>query len=403
MKHLIPILTVIFFASCMDQGDKISQWRGKDRDGIYFESNLLKKWPDQGPSLLWASEEVGNGYGSPVITTDNVFVNGEIDSTGYLFSFDLEGNLLWKSAYGKEWMVNYIGSRSTPTVVEDLVYVCSGMGDVACFSVGNGEQKWALNMIEQFNGKNIRFGYSQSLLVDEDKVYCAPGGADTNIVALNRFTGEKIWICKGVGEISAYCSPLLIQLPARKLLVTFSDNAFLGVDVETGKLLWTYKQPKGCDIHGNTPIYEDGYLYYATGCGDGTVKLKLAEDGSSVTEVWTNKSIDNIQGGFVKIDDYLYGIGYRKKYLKKVAVETGEVKDSLAFDRGITIYADSMLYCYNEKGKMGLVKPENLQLVSQFPIEKGTEEHYAHPAIRDGVLYVRHGNALMAYSIKKES
>ena len=32
-----------------------------------------------------------------------------------------------------------------------------------------------------------------------------------------------------------------------------------------------------CDIHGNTPIYENGSpLYYVAGCGNGTVKLQIS-------------------------------------------------------------------------------------------------------------------------------
>ncbi|NOQ25624.1 MAG: hypothetical protein GQ564_09720 [Bacteroidales bacterium] len=52
---------------------------------------------------------------------------------------------------------------------------------------------------------------------------------------------------------------------------------------------------------------------------------------------------------------------------------------------------------------MNLINPEpKLTLVSKFRIEKGTNEHFAHPVIKNGVLYVRHGNVLLAYNIRKE-
>lgn len=405
MKNVSIFLIAILCFACNPKQKKVSEWRGENRSGIYNESNLLKEWPANGPSVLWELEGIGNGYGSPVISDNTLFVNGEVDSVAYLFALDLQGKMLWKTDFGKDWMVNFIGSRSAPTVVDDLVYVASGMGDVACIEKDSGTLKWKINMLEKFEGKNTRFGYSQSLLVDGDLVFAAPGGAENNVIALDRFSGETKWTCPGVGEISAYCSPLLLEFPTRNVLVTFSDNALMGIESQTGRMLWTHVQDTLCDINGNTPIYENGYLYYVTGCGNGTVKLKVSEDGGQITEMWRNKDLDNIMGGVVKINDKIIASGHRKKLWKSVDANTGENRDTLDFGRGATIAADGLVYCYNEKGEVGLVKvnSDNLELVSQFKVTKGTKEHFAQPVINNGVLYIRHGDALLAYDIKAKS
>ncbi|BAX82123.1 PQQ-binding-like beta-propeller repeat protein [Labilibaculum antarcticum] len=405
MKNLSILIIAVLLFACNSKQKKVSDWRGENRSGIYDETNLLKEWPADGPNLLWDIDSIGNGYGSPVFSDDIMYLNGEIDSLAYLIALDLQGNILWKTQFGKDWMKNFIGSRSTPTVVDDLVYVASGMGDIACIQAESGEIKWKINMLEKYEGKNTRFGYSQSLLVDGDLVFASPGGAENNIIALNRFTGEMAWTCAGVGEVSAYCSPLLLDFPSRKVLVTFSDNALLGIESQTGKLLWTELQDTLCDINGNTPIFEDGYLYYVAGCGNGTVKMKVSEDGSQITEVWRNKELDNIMGGAVKLNGKIIASGHRKKVWKSVDAETGETQDTLSFGRGSTIAADGMLYCYNERGQVGLVNvtPETMELVSKFKVTKGTKEHFAQPVINKGVLYIRHGDALLAYDIKKKS
>lgn len=405
MKNLSILLIAVLLFACNTKQKKVSEWRGENRSGIYNETNLLKVWPADGPELLWDIDSIGNGYGSPVISENTMYLNGEIDSLAYLIALDLQGKILWKTEFGKDWMKNFIGSRSAPTIVDDLVYVASGMGDIACINAESGEIKWKINMLEKFQGKNTRFGYSQSLLVDGDLVFAAPGGAENNIVALNRFTGEMTWTCAGVGEVSAYCSPLLLDFPSRKVLVTFSDNALLGIESQTGKLLWTELQDTLCDINGNTPIFENGYLYYVAGCGNGTVKMKISEDGSQITEVWRNKELDNIMGGAVKLNGKIIASGHRKKVWKSVDAETGETRDTLSFGRGATIAADGMLYCYNERGQVGLVKvtPDSMELVSKFKVTKGTKEHFAQPVINNGVLYIRHGDVLLAYDIKKKS
>ncbi|MEI6696766.1 MAG: PQQ-binding-like beta-propeller repeat protein [Bacteroidota bacterium] len=409
MKNFYFLLLILFLYAFTEIGVKpdkpeISQWRGVFRDGKYNESGLLRSWPENGPTLLWFSDSIGNGYGSPVITSDRVYVMGEIDSSGYLFAFDLKGQLLWKSFYGIEWMENFTGSRSTPTVIDDLIYVCSGMGEIVCFEKEKGNKKWSKNMITDFNGQTIRFGYSESLLIDETTLFATPGGNDTNVIALNRMNGELKWIGKGKNQSSAYCSPLLINLAGRKVIVTFSLSELMGLDAKDGSLLWSHAQDTICDIHGNTALYENGSIYYAAGCGNGLVKLSLTEDGSKINEVWRSKDLINYFSGFVKVNDKIFAASEKKNKWLSVDANSGKLMDSLDYKKGVTIYADSMLYCYNDKGQIGLVNPyaEKMQLISSFKISKGTKEHFSHPAIKNGCLYVRHGQSLMVFNIKSK-
>jgi outer membrane protein assembly factor BamB len=235
------------------------------------------------------------------------------------------------------------------------------------------------------------------------KVFFAPGDSiKTNVVALNRFTGEEIWTSFAKGEKPAFCSPMMINLPARKLLVTFSEFHLFGLDAATGELLWSHEDSL-VDVKGNTPIYDNGYIY-ATSYGNGTIKLKLSEDGTSVTEVWKNMKVNSIQEGLLKVGDKLLGTGYKKFYLRVIDDKTGELIDSLKTGNGSAIYADNMLYVYSDRGKTSLVKLNpKLEMVSSFRVKKGTKEHFAHPVIKNGVLYIRHGNALMAFDIKKKA
>lgn len=396
----LPILLLI--VSCSRQPE-IAQWRGPNRDGHYPDKDLLKQWPAEGLKLIWASDSVGDGYGSPVITKDALFITGAIDSTAYLYSFDLKGNLRWKVAYGQEWATNFPGSRSAPTVVGDLVYVVSGKGEMACIKRNDGSKVWSVNLFTDLHGKNTIFGYSEGLLAYDPMIYCAPGGADTNVVALNRFTGKMIWKSKGVGQLSAFCSPRIIQRGKHNILLTFSELSMLGIDADNGKLLFAHKQDTVGNVHSNAPIFDKGFLYYVAGDGNRTVKLKLADDGESITEVWRSKPFDNIMGGVVQVDNRLIATGHRKQELMSLDMESGNVTQQLKIGRGATIYADGMIYLYDEKGNFHLVDPAGggLKEVSTFKVTRGTKEHFSHPVIGYGVLYIRHGKSLMAYDIKK--
>ncbi|MGQ8338549.1 outer membrane protein assembly factor BamB family protein [Sunxiuqinia sp. A32] len=413
MKQNLLLLALLLFAGCQ-QKPQLTEWRGPNRSGIYNETNLLKSWPEKGPDLIWEKETVGNGYSSPIVTDEFIYITGEIDSLGCLFKFDLSGNKVWQSEYGKEWTTNFQGSRGTPTLYGDQIYICSGVGDIACIQSSTGKLIWKKNMINDFEGVSPRFGYAQALAIDDNKIFCLPGGEQFNIVALDRMTGELIWSNEGFKERPGYNPSQIIKLADEKLLVTFSAYHLMGIDTETGKIIWSHEQtnikpdergPGKGDTHGNTIIYEDGYLYYAAGDGNCGVKLKLSQDGKAIEEEWTNKSFDCYMGGIVKIDSKLYGSGTQKPYLKCIDCQSWEVSDSLKIGNGALISADNMLYYYNFKGEVYLIDPSEdaMKPVSSFKIEKGTKEHFSHPVINGGVLYIRHGNYLGAYDIKNNS
>jgi outer membrane protein assembly factor BamB len=415
MKKLQSILVCVFvfIAAHQSFAQKVYQWRGDNRDGIYDENKLLKIWPEKGPELLWFTEEIGQGYAAPVITNDKLLINGEADSTSYLYAFDLSGKLLWKSAngkeyYGKGFSASFPGSRSTPTVVGDLVYTSSGRGRLAGYELSTGKEKWAVDMVPDLGGIENQFGFAESPLIDGDKVYFMAGGAQNNVLALNRFTGKTIWTSKAIGDTAAFCSPLLITLPARKILVTISAHFVFGVDAQNGELLWSTKTLENFafeKLHCNTPIYADGFIYFTAGdeAANGAVKLQLSADGKSIKEVWRNVNVTNAQGGFIKLDNRLFTTT-KKKRLVCVDTSNGSVIDSLSANKGGLIYADAKFYCYNETGDVKLIKFENNKFfeISKFKVEKGTKEHFSHPVIANGTMYIRHGRALMAYDIKEK-
>jgi outer membrane protein assembly factor BamB len=414
MKNISILFILTLFLTSSTGPIKIYEWRGPDRSGIYPESNLLKKWPAEGPRELWSIKNIGNGFVSPVFSGENFYITGEIDSMEILFSFNLKGEKQWQTTLGREWTKSFPGSRSAPTIVGDLLYVGTGLGNLYCVNRANGRILWSKDLVTDFNGALPLHGHSESALICEEKIFWTTGGKINNVVALNRFTGKLIWSNKGFGERSAYNSPKLIELPARKIMVTFSAYHLMGFDIATGNLLWSHEQdnyppdkriPGNGDTHSNTILYEKGSIYYTAGDGNCGVKLKLSDDGTKITEVWRNKSFDSFMGGIVKIGDYIYGSGTVKPELLGINSSTGVLTDSLRVGSGAIISADNMLYYYTQKGDMMLLSCNNgkIEKVSSFRIKEGTLQHFSHPVINKGILYQRHGNTLMAFDIHNKA
>jgi len=409
------ILSVMFGSACKQAIDPSAQFRGPDRSGIFAsETDLLRQWPDDGPAEIFFIDSIGDGYGSPIVSDDRMYFTGSPDSMAVLYCYDLEGSQLWSIELGREWVTNYPGSRSAPTLAGNYLYTGTGFGDLYCVDIREQEITWTRNLQEDFQGILPRFGHSESPLVHGDKVFWTAGGSEYNVLALDRFTGETTWSSEGMKERSGYHPPRVITAPGgRELLLTFSAYHLMAFDVESGELLWTHAQdnyPAGerkpgiGDTHSNTVIYENGSIWYAAGDGNCGVKLLLSEDGSSISEAWRNKGFDSYMGGIVKLGDYIYGSATAQPQLRSIHAQTGVITDSLMIGRGVVIAADSMIYYYSQNGNMYLVAYNDGQLeeVSSFRISKGSREHFSHPLIHDGVLYLRRGQAVMGYDIQAD-
>jgi len=409
-KGFLYLIVLLLISSCAEKSE-FSDWRGPNRDGIYHEDGLLKKWPKEGPALLWSYEGLGYGHSSVAIGSNKVYVAGITDtlqSTGSLFAFDLSGELLWKKDYGKEFTDNFQGTRSTPVIVDDLIYIESGAGAIYCLIADNGEEVWSKDFFLDFGVDSvIQFGFAESVLIDGDHLICVPGGKDNNVVALNRLTGDMVWASKGHGESATYNSPILIELGTQRLVIAMTAGSIMGIDADTGEMYWQIEQTQGNKIHANTPVYYDGKLVVSSvdpTSTSGMVQIELLDEGKDAKVVWRNRKFRNLFGGVIKIDTCLYGSAYMRSDWQVISWNSGDMLvQNKELGGGAIIYADGMFYCYTENdGEMALVdaNPEKFEIISKFKVPLGTNEHWAHPVIDKGILYIRHGDALMAYNIK---
>ncbi len=403
IKKAIVLVSFIFVTSMLLKAQTPTKWRGPNGNGVYNETGLLKKWPAKGPEILWHFDNLGQGHSSPAFANGLIYISTMFETTGYIYAITPDGKLKWKAPYGPEMSESYPGSRATPVIAGDLLYIYSGLGVLTCMDSKNGNVKWRKNVFKDFDGTNIQWGVTETVVVDGGLVYVTPGGKKNNVVALNRNNGDLVWTSPAKGETSAYCTPLLVELPARKLLVTMTANHIIGIDASTGKMLWSHPQTNRYQVHANTPVYHDGGLFCFSGYGQGGVKLELSKDGSSVTKAWFSDKLDSRMGGMVLVNGFLYGSGDNNREWRCVDWKTGAEKYAdKSIGKGVVIYADGMLYCYSDKGELALAvaTPAGFKLVSQTKVELGSEQHWSHPAIDNGRLYLRHGNVLIAYKIK---
>jgi outer membrane protein assembly factor BamB len=404
---------VSFFAASLTIGyGQLYEWRGPGRSGVYDESGLLKKWPSGGPVLLWETENMGDGYSSPTVTDDAIYVTGRRDSSDILIALTLAGKKKWEMVYGKAWMTNHTGSRCTPTFYNGNIFLISGSGDIVCIG-SDGKLRWSKNHYKLYDGKPLMFGISESPLIVDNMVIASPGGKKASIVAFNIADGKVLWEADPLGE-PQYVNPKLIEYAGKKMIVTVMGTYILAVDSKDGKVLWKVDYPeinaatgRVMKNHATTPIYHDGNILIADGYNWVALKLKLSADGNSVEIVWKNRNFDPQLGGIVLLGNNIYGTTHMSKPVDMwtcVDWTTGKTLWTTRwYSKGSVISADGMLYLFEERsGHVALAKPDasKLDIISEFQITKGEGPFWAHPVINKGKLYIRHGEVLMVYQIK---
>jgi outer membrane protein assembly factor BamB len=412
-KFIIILFFISLTLHAVSQKQNQSEWRGPGRDGVYNEVGLLKSWPQSGPNLLWSFEGLGYGHSSPAVYNNKVYVTGitdTISTTGTLFVFDLKGKMLWKKEYGPDFCLNFHGTRATPVIEENRIYITSGMGAVYCLNAENGEKIWSVDFIKDLGVDSvIQFGYSESVLLHGEKLFCVPGSKENNVVALNKLTGKKIWSSKGVGEPATYNSPVVIKQNDKELLIAMTSGSIMGFDIGTGEMYWRVPQFQDNKIHANTPLYYDGALVVSSASrrdSSGLVQLLLSDDGKSARVNWRYPKFINLMGGIVRINDFIFSSAYLKNDWQVIDWKTGAMlQQSKDLGGGNVVFADGLFYCYAERdGEVALVDAnrQKIQVISKFKVPLGTKEHWAHLVIADGKLFVRHGDALMVYDIRQK-
>lgn len=401
-------------------GPSWTQWRGEDRAGISHDTGLLERWPEGGPELVWKTADVGRGFSSIAISHGAIFTVGDRADGEFVICLDLaDGKQLWAARIGDVWEPQgYAGPRCTPTIDGDRLYVLGPHGDLVCLIAKTGKHIWHKRMAADFGGRmHSGWGYSESPLIDGDRLVCTPGGADAAIVALDKKTGNEIWrsaipaLGNQGGDGAAYSSLVISHAAGVKQYVQLMGRGAVGVAAADGKFLWGYNRVANGTANIPTPVVSGDYVFVSSGYQTGAALLKLVPDGSGIKaeEVYflDGKDFQNHHGGMILLGDYIYaGHGHNAGAPTCLKWLTGETvwrhKRGPGTGSAAVAYADGNLYFRFENGLMALIgaTPEEYQEKGTFQIPNVEQPSWSHPVIAGGKLYLREQDVLYCYSIK---
>ena len=401
------------------------QFRGPARDGISAETGLLTTWPKEGPKLLWHVTDLGESYSSPIVTEHGIFVTGDAGDDLVISAYDLKGALLWRKKNGDAWKGSYPGGRASCTYSGGRLLHMNAHGRLVQLDPKTGEERWAVNVLERFDGTNIKWGLSESVLVDGELVFVTPGGNEAFMASLNIDTGATVWKSDplryrktyewGGKELAApedavdhagYAPPILFEAGGRRIIARTSGHHAVCVDAENGNTLWTHPVFAAYGVIGTAPLlWKDNLIFSAPDeFGTTMFRIRAGKDSIQFDKVW-EAPLDNCHGGLVVSGDRLYGSGYRR--LKDwVCIDAASGRILYATDelpKGAVLLADGRLYALSENGLLSLLKPadDGFQIEGQLRIGEGKRKDvWAHPVISEGRLYVRDMGQMWCYDIK---
>lgn len=402
-------------------GGNWPQWRGPNRDGISTETGLLATWPAAGPPIVWTAKGLGAGFSSVAVVGGRIFTMGDRRDGQYVIALNEEnGTELWATRIGGRHDDEYGGPRATPTVDGDLLYVTDTDGDVVCLESATGAVRWRRSMPRDFGGRMMSsWMFSESPLVDGDRVIVTPGGAKAAMVALDKATGKDIWraafgsIGRNGADGAGYSSIVISNGGGVKQYVQLMGKGLVSIRASDGWFMWGNNRVANNIANIATPVVTGDYVFASTGYDTGSVLVQLANDGTgrvNATEKYflDGGTLQNHHGGFVLIDGVVYGgHGQRNGFPFALDLVSGRMLWDRARGAGTgsaaVTAADGHLYFRYESGTMALIaiNPKQYQLKSAFQIPNVSHPSWSHPVVTGGRLYLREQDTLYAHNITR--
>lgn len=437
------------------------QWLGPKRDGVWRETGLVEKFPKGGPKQLWKTE-VGVGYAGPAVAGGKVFVldlvpaeKAKLPDSGFAKGARVPGKervqcldaatgkRLWATDYPVDYAISYAaGPRCTPTVDGDTVYTLGAMGDLKAAAVADGKVAWAKNFMKDYDAGLPVWGFSSPPLVDGDKLICLVGGTnDRLVVAFDKKTGKELWTSQSCQGDFGYSPPMIYEFGGKKQLIVWHTRAVVGLEPDTGKLLWRVPFEVRYALTAPTPRKVGDDKLFVTSFYNGSLLLKVGADKADV--VWKSKArgetpdlttdLSSIMATPVIEGDHIYGVcsygqlrcieantgkrvwesmrATRGARTPKSIAENPEPDDKERWGLAFLVPQGDRYFLFNEQGDLIIAKlsPKGYEELDRAHLIEPTNTMagrgrlvvWMHPAFANKCVYVRNDKELICYSLAK--
>ena len=185
-------------------------------------SDLHRRWTRTiGPGMSGVVVKQGVAYVSylqPFTKGEAKQPESERDHQEVVEAIDcLSGDQVWQYRYASGWLESQqaFGGRArapqaTPAISGKHLLSIGFSGLAHCFDRSNGELKWKINLVDEFEATPVQFGFASSPIVHDDSFLVLAGGKEGGLVCIDVVTGKPRW--KVPCKEASYASPVLLEV-----------------------------------------------------------------------------------------------------------------------------------------------------------------------------------------------
>ncbi|UCG59963.1 MAG: PQQ-like beta-propeller repeat protein [Phycisphaerales bacterium] len=404
------------------------QWRGPNRDGVWSETGVLRKFGAEQLPVLWRAK-IANGYSAPTVANGRAYVTDRLASPTQMervHSFDAEtGEGIWSHRYEcrYEGVSHRNGPRAAVTVDGNRAYSLGTMGHLFCLDAAKGNVLWSKDLRKQYRIRVPEWGIAASPLVEKGLLIVLIGGENACVVAFEKVTGQEQW--RALSDRVGYSAPIVIDQAGKRVLVCWTGERIVGLDASTGRLYWEHPFAPAQMIHNiATPVFAGGHLFFS-GFFDGSLLLKVRPDRLAVEQVWrrmgrNEKDTDSLHcciSTAILKGDHIYGVDSYGE-LRCLDLYTGDrIWESLAAvpkARWATLHMvehGKETWMFTERGELiiSTLSPRGYDEISRAKLIRPTEGQldqrggvcWAHPAFANKRVYVRNDEELLCADLSQ--
>jgi len=407
--NAVTILLLSFVLTAPLLGDEWPQWRGAHRDGSVAESQIPQTWPDV-LKKKWQIT-VGEGHASPVLSNGILFQFARQGDNETAMAIKPEdGEIIWKQSYSAPYKMNSAardhgeGPKSTPFVDDKSFYTLGITGVLTSYDITSGKQNWRISSAEMFGETSPLYGTAMSPLVADGLCIAHLGGHDDGgLLAVDISSGKVRW--KWLGDGPGYASPMLMNFAGQPQVVTFSQDNIIGVDIQTGALLWEMPFKTPYTQNAVTPLTIDDDVILS-GLGQGIFRLRVTQENGKwkTTKLWMNKEIGSYMSTPVLHNGLIAAMSDKRKGLY-VMLDPGSgnvlwQSKGREGENAALLHSGSYLMSLKTDGtfQVALQKDSQYEFLRAYQVSDSPT--WAHPVIFDKKLFVKNKTDLILYDLK---
>lgn len=372
-----------------------TNFRGPNHDGISSERGFRTDW-DEAIPLVW-EREVGSAFSSFAAVGDRLYTCGTQGNQQVLLCLDaLTGEVVWQKPIEREYRDTHgAGTRATPTVDGDRVYILGGHGTLLCADAQTGSQVWTRKLEHA-----PQWGYAGSVLIEGDLAIATAGESQGSLVALNKKTGEEIWRCGD--DPAGYATPYPFTFEGQRYIVGFTGVSVIIADARDGRLVWRTPWETSYKVNASAPIFHDGHLFLSSGyrTGAGLFKLRKNGDKLAADPVWKKAVLMNKFQSCILHEGNLYTSD--QKALVCAEFLTGNERwRQQRIKHGTLVLADGHLLLLTQEGNLqiGKISPDGFEPTTRAEILTG--RCWSVPVLHKGRLYARNLERVVCFDLRQ--